>query len=217
MDEAVLWIAPATGGLFVQPDGFGIHLEGFCAHDAVNIRQERSHTLQIALEFGVLVVGQLDSDGGYTLPGQIVAKVAGDGIAGPTLLWHLVARASREGLRQTGGGYVPVTGVCEDGFGGAVIKDRDPGIIQKIANSAGFGFREWIVSASARMWSFETDRVGCPVIASAAIQIRISIPIEVHIVGVPSVACGQAVGVHRGDEPQADLGWHLFGISLEVL
>ncbi len=81
------------------------------AQDLVGRRQKGLHACQVAVELGVLVVGQLHSDGRHPFAGQVVAEIAGDRVAVPALFGYRVAAALRRAPRP-GGRWARGAGRC---------------------------------------------------------------------------------------------------------
>ncbi len=66
------------------------------------------------------------------------------------------------------------------------------------------------------MLAFRGVGVGRPIVSSTAIQIRVGVPIQIHAVCIPALACFEAVGVHRGDEPETCVLRYLIWMRLVV-
>jgi hypothetical protein len=67
------------------------------------------------------------------------------------------------------------------------------------------------------MRAFVTDRVWRPVVAGTAIQIGISITVEIYLIGIPAMVRRQAIGVHGWNQPQAHMVRHILGMGTEMI
>jgi hypothetical protein len=97
-----------------------------------------------------------------------------------------------------------------------VVEDSDPRVREEVAEHAGLWLRKGIFATRARVQSLQTHCVACPIVAAAPVQVRVSIPIQIHAVGVPAVTGRQSIRVDSRNDPETDAGGYLIGMSHEM-